>query len=63
MTPPIPFPPTLTTRSIFVELCLSRLAAPDCIASGWVLDGYPHTAAQAAALAAAGVQPDKACVA
>ncbi len=43
----------------FLELLLERLTQPDCAASGWLLDGFPHNKEQAAALAAAGLVPDK----
>lgn len=43
-----------------MQLLEQRLTSPDCQALGWLLDGFPHTKAQAARLAAAGVVPDKA---
>ena len=42
-----------------LQVLMARLAKPDCQARGWLLDGFPHTAAQAQELAAAGVVPDK----
>jgi hypothetical protein len=50
----------LPTHRFFLELLTQRLSAPDCSALGWLLDGFPHTKAQAARLAAAGLVPDKA---
>jgi hypothetical protein len=32
---------------IFMGLLAARLSEPDCQARGWLLDGFPHTAAQA----------------
>jgi adenylate kinase len=31
---------------ILLDLLLARLQQPDCIAQGWVLDGFPHTKKQ-----------------
>lgn len=36
-----------------------RFSQPDCLSRGWLLDGFPHTKAEAAALKAAGLQIDK----
>ena len=47
-------------RRFFLELLQQRLSSPDCQAAGWVLDGFPHTQAQAARLAALGFAVDKA---
>ncbi|KAF8071222.1 GLTP1 [Scenedesmus sp. PABB004] len=44
---------------LLLGLVLRRLAAPDCQAVGWALDGFPHTRKQAAVLAEAGHEPDK----
>lgn len=52
------FQPT-TPRRYFIELLTRRVAEPDCIASGWLLDGFPHTAEQAEALKGLGMVPDK----
>ena len=35
-----------------------RLDESDCVESGWLLDGFPRTPAQAEALADAGVTAD-----
>lgn len=40
-------------------MLFKRLAAPDCRAKGWLLDGFPHTAEQAATIQRAGIVPDK----
>ena len=42
----------------FLQQVKDRLAEPDCIEKGWLLDGFPRTAAQAEALEEAGVQAD-----
>eukprot|EP00970_Alexandrium_tamarense_P006452 scaffold1102_cov195-Alexandrium_tamarense.AAC.26 len=41
-----------------VQSVKNRLDEADCIESGWLLDGFPRTPAQAEALAAAGVSAD-----
>lgn len=35
-----------------------RLAQPDAQSKGWLLDGYPRSASQGAALEAAGIRPE-----
>ena len=52
-------PAPLRPSRFFLQLLEQRLSAPDCQALGWLLDGFPHTKAQAARLAAAGIVPDK----
>lgn len=54
-----PHPLTRPSR-FFMRLLTERLSAPDCQSAGWLLDGFPHTKAQALRLAQAGVMPDKA---
>lgn len=48
----------LVDDSIMCPLVLERLAQPDCIERGWLLDGFPRTAAQAKALKGGGHEPD-----
>ena len=36
----------------------NRLAQPDAQSNGWLLDGYPRSASQGAALEAAGIHPE-----
>ncbi|PNH05620.1 Adenylate kinase, chloroplastic [Tetrabaena socialis] len=43
----------------FFELLAKRLAEPDCVAKGWLLDGFPHTEEQCAMLQSLGIMPDK----
>ena len=47
------FPPCHRTTQV-----KERLDSPDCAESGWLLDGFPRTLAQAEALAEAGVSAD-----
>lgn len=54
-----PIPPLPPLRRHLLEVLRKRLALEDCQANGWLLDGFPHTAEQAAALKGMGIQPDK----
>ena len=44
---------------LFITIITERLKRADCLASGWILDGFPHTAPQVAALKSLGIVPDK----
>lgn len=48
----------LVPNSVVVDMVKSRLAQKDAAENGWLLDGYPRSAEQAEAIAAAGVEPD-----
>lgn len=48
----------LVPNEVVVEMVKSRLAQQDAAENGWLLDGYPRSAEQAEAIAAAGIQPD-----
>ena len=37
----------LIPDSIYLEVVSLRLQQQDCVEAGWLLDGFPHTAAQA----------------
>merc|ERR1719272_309933 len=43
---------------VIIGIIIDRLAETDCKEQGWLLDGFPRTAAQAEALADAGVSAD-----
>lgn len=43
----------LVSDSLIIELVKQRIAMPDCVNKGFLLDGYPRTIAQAEALRAA----------
>lgn len=45
--------------NIVVKLLSERLAKPDCMEKGWVIEGVPATKGQAQQLIAAGYVPDK----
>lgn len=48
----------LVPDEVIIGVVSDRLAQSDCQESGWLLDGFPRTRAQADALAAAGVSAD-----
>ncbi|EED89327.1 predicted protein [Thalassiosira pseudonana CCMP1335] len=48
----------LVPDEVIIGVVKNRLDEADCIESGWLLDGFPRTPAQAEALAAAGVSAD-----
>lgn len=48
----------LVPDEVIIGVVKSRLAEPDCVSRGWLLDGFPRTEAQARALQAAGIVPD-----
>ena len=41
------------------KLIIQRLNRPECISNGWILDGFPQNAQQAAALQSAGLAPNR----
>jgi adenylate kinase len=45
----------LVPDTIIIGIVIARLNEPDCVERGWLLDGFPRTAAQADALQAAGI--------
>ena len=49
----------LVPDDVIIGIVKDRLAEDDCAKSGWLLDGFPRTEAQARALEAAGIRPDK----
>ncbi|GKV35196.1 hypothetical protein SLEP1_g43499 [Rubroshorea leprosula] len=48
----------LVPDEIVVEMVKDRLLQPDSLENGWLLDGYPRSSSQAAALQEFGFQPD-----
>lgn len=48
----------LVPDDIVIRIVKDRLARPDAQSKGWLLDGYPRSASQAAALEAAGIRPE-----
>lgn len=49
----------LVADDLIIGIVKDRLAEEDCASCGWLLDGFPRTSAQADALNAAGIVPDK----
>jgi len=49
----------LVPDEVIIGIVKDRLAEDDCQKQGWLLDGFPRTEAQALALEAAGIHPDK----
>jgi len=47
----------LVPDEVIIGVVKERLAAPDCVEKGWLLDGFPRTKAQAEALENLGVAP------
>ncbi len=47
----------LVPDEVIIGIVKDRLAESDCKQSGWLLDGFPRTEAQALALKAAGIEP------
>ena len=43
---------------LVIDLVLDRIAEEDCVKQGWILDGFPRTAAQAKALVKENIKPD-----
>ncbi|KAL7430271.1 hypothetical protein ACHAXH_002834 [Discostella pseudostelligera] len=48
----------LVPDEVIIGVVKDRLAMPDCIINGWLLDGFPRTPAQATALSESGVSAD-----
>jgi adenylate kinase len=48
----------LVPDEVIIGAVKERIAASDCVESGWLLDGFPRTPAQAKALADAGISAD-----
>jgi adenylate kinase len=48
----------LVPDKLIIDIIIARLAEPDCVKDGWLLDGFPRTRAQADALAEAGLACD-----
>jgi adenylate kinase len=48
----------LVPDKLIIDIIIARLAEPDCVERGWLLDGFPRTRAQADALAEAGLTCD-----
>eukprot|EP00850_Spirogloea_muscicola_P014012 SM000098S25092 [mRNA] locus=s98:116199:121868:- [translate_table: standard] len=49
---------SLVPDDVVITIVKDRLSRPDAQERGWLLDGYPRSASQAAALTNAGIQPE-----
>ena len=49
----------LVPDSLVINLVKEKLASPECVNGGWLLDGFPRTGEQAKALQQANINPDK----
>eukprot|EP00897_Mesotaenium_endlicherianum_P000455 jgi/Mesen1/1040/ME000122S00040 len=49
---------TLVPDEVVISIVKSKLNTPAALERGWLLDGYPRSASQAAALEMAGIRPD-----
>lgn len=47
----------LVPDELIIDVILERLQQPDCKSRGWLLDGFPRTATQAAAMLEQGIVP------
>lgn len=47
----------LVPDELIIDVILNRLQQPDCKSRGWLLDGFPRTATQAAAMIEQGIVP------
>ena len=47
----------LVPDEVIIDVVVARLGESDCRERGWLLDGFPRTAGQAAALHSAGIEP------
>lgn len=48
----------LVPDELIIDVILERLIHDDCMTRGWLLDGFPRTAAQARAMLTQGIVPD-----
>ena len=52
------FDTLLLLLQVVVDMVKNRLAQPDAVEHGWLLDGYPRSAEQAEAIEQASIRPD-----
>lgn len=48
----------LVPNEVVVDMVKNRLAQPDAVSKGWLLDGYPRSGEQAEAIEEANIRPD-----